>query len=549
MRAPGLLAATALLAMGALAGCLQSPPPAALPHGWTLDCGLGAHERELGAGHDWLQDCEARASHTPGHKQEVWLAVNPRDPNNVVIGAKDLNAALSADCVWNGLFVTHDGGVSWKDVYVSGQYADRQPTSPYYGYACNTDPMGVFTPDGTVHWVIEMYNAGGSNGFGPLGADPSSGRGIIQPGWKLVLAHSHDGGDTWPDSEVTTLEYGDGAAILNDYSRIAMSPKTGSVVTVINTYYPATGSNALPLPYAGELCSVLAWRGPGQAVQAIPVQPAFATGTANPGQLNCVGIAAAANGTLTLAAQGTGVPTSAVNGPTGPLGTGPVGFWFATSTDDGKTWSDFHHGFDSTPIPGRFAESSYRTGTNFEMAYDPSGSPSGGKLYAIYAADGRNATEPFVRGGDDADVYVRSSRDGGLTWSDAARVNNNVTGHQFEGNLAVAGDGSVHAFFMDKQYDANGTESGKSAGGQACTSHCLVGITYARSDDGGRTWTNQRVTAALWDGDLGRHQEGFPFIGDYTGAGASGNTVWGAFPDASNGKITVIAAAKVTKNP
>jgi len=538
-----------LLVAAVLAGCLQSPPPAPVAHGWTLDCSLGQDERNLGAGHDWAQDCEARASHTPGHKQEVWLAVNPRDPNNVIVGAKDLNAALSADCVWNGIFVTHDGGLSWHDVYISGQYADRGPTSPFYGYACNTDPMGVFTPDGTAHWVVEMYNLGGSNGFGPLGADPQSGRGIMQPGWKLVLAHSPSdkGGDEWPADQVTTLEYGDGVGILNDYSRVTMNPKTSSVVTVINTYYPAAGSNALPLPYAGEVCSVLAYRGPGQPVQAVPVQPTFATGTANPGQLNCTGIAASANGTLVLAAEGTGVPTSSLNGPTGPVGTGPVGFWFSTSTDDGRTWGDFTHGFDVTPIPGQFPESSYRTGTNFELAIDQSNATTAGTLYALYAADGRNATAE--KGGDDADVYLRASHDGGRTWGDASRVNNNVTGHQFEGNLAVAGDGSVHVFFMDKQYDTTGAPGGKSAGGQPCTAHCLIDITYARSVDGGRTWTNHRVTTVGFDGDLGKHQEGFPFIGDYTGAGASGNTVYGAFPDASNGKVTVIAAAKVVKRP
>jgi hypothetical protein len=62
--------------------------------------------------------------------------------------------------------------------------------------------------------------------------------------------------------------------------------------------------------------------------------------------------------------------------------------------------------------------------------------------------------------------------------------------------------------------------------------------------DGGATWTNQRVTTVSWDGDLGKHQEGFPFIGDYTGIGTSGDEVWGAFPDASNGKTTVIAAMR-----
>ena len=111
------------------------------------------------------------------------------------------------------------------------------------------------------------------------------------------------------------------------------------------------------------------------------------------------------------------------------------------------------------------------------------------------------------------------------------RVNADPEGsHQFEPNLAIAGDGSVHAFFMDKSRDPQ---------------HRLIDVTHAVSSDGGATWGSERVTTLNWDGDLGKHQEDFPFIGDYTGADAVGNHVWAAFPDASNGSTTVIAAMHV----
>src|SRR5207245_2395891 len=123
-------------------------------------------------------------------------------------------------------------------------------------------------------------------------------------------------------------------------------------------------------------------------------------------------------------------------------------------------------------------------------------------LYCVYA----DATR------DEADIYVRSSPDNGRTWRDPVLVNDDAPGaHQFMPNLAVAGDGSLHVFYMDKRYDPN---------------HVLIDIVHATSLDGGATWTNERVSAVPYDGDLGVHQRGFPFIGDYIGVAAVGDDVW-----------------------
>jgi hypothetical protein len=368
-----------------------------------------------------------------------------------------------------------------------------------------------------------MYNLGGGNGYGPV-ADPNSGRGVFNPGWKLVLAESRDGGMSWPEEGVTTLEYGDGVAYLNDYSRITLNPQTQSVLTMINTYYPAAGANTAPLtsllpfplpPAGGVVCSILPYRGQASPAQPVPSQPTMFTGSANPGGLNCLGIAGKSDGTVALAAVGNPTPT----------GGGATATWFARSTDDGATFSDANEGFTFRAIPGRFEESSYRTGTNLELAYDNTGGGFAGRLYCLTA-------ERF--GTDEADIILHWSDDDGLTWRGPVRVNNDTTdAHQFMGNLAVASDGSLHAFWMDKAYDPE---------------HRLIDVTHAVSVDGGATWASERVTSRSWDGDLGKHQEDFPFIGDYNGAGASGDVVWGAFPDASDGQITVTAAIRVQQD-
>src|SRR5438552_19063057 len=101
------------------AGCLQTPHPGAAAATWHLDCG---HKTAT-----WAQDCAMRASSTPGPKQEIWAAVDPKDATNVVLAAKDLNPESSAKCVWNGVFVTTDGGKTWRDITIGGKYAAGPP--------------------------------------------------------------------------------------------------------------------------------------------------------------------------------------------------------------------------------------------------------------------------------------------------------------------------------------------------------------------------------------------------------------------------------------
>ncbi|MHB8587033.1 MAG: exo-alpha-sialidase [Thermoplasmatota archaeon] len=485
-----------------LAGCVAFTPgsqisPSAVPTaqaadgGWVVDCSLGSFEHATNA--SWAQRCEARASHTPGPKEETWAAVNPTNPLNVVIGAKDLNPASSKGCVWNGVFVTHDGGRSWKDVTIGGAYANRTPTSPFFGYACNTDPDFQFTKNGDLHFGVEMYNFLGQNAFGPTPVTPVSAQlaaASVIPGWKILLATSHDGGDTWPD----VITYQPDLGVVTDFSRMTVNPKTQSILEMI-------GSEA------GN-CHILASRDDGKSADLFAI-PASGEGTP------CQAIAASPNGTVVLVGDG------GTGDPTGTVGAATAQVVVARSTDDGRTWLDSNHGFTYRPIP-QFNESKYRVGSGMELAYDLSNSSHRGTLYAVYAA---------ATASDESDIFVRSSHDDGKTWSDPVRVNtDNTTSHQWNANVAVAGDGSVHVFFMDKSFDPQ---------------HKLIDITHAVSMDGGKTWSESRVSSVSYDGDLGRHQEGFPFIGDYIGVAAFGNDVWAGFPDASNGQTTVIAAAHV----
>lgn len=470
-----------------LAGCASTPggepvvPPSS---GWELDCSLGAYETSPG----WQQTCMAHASHTPGSKTEMWIAINPKNADNVVIGSKDMRPESSAKCVWNGLAVTHDGGKTWKDVVIGGNYADRKPTDPWFGYACNTDPMFQFTSDGELHYGIEMYNFLGRDAFGQFNNTPLKGNEAEKtPGWKILLATSRDGGLTWPQV-ITWMP--DTGPIPDDYSRMVINPKTQSIIEGINLFAPT-----------GTTCNLLVSRDGGKTADP-PKQP-LGPNAQNTRGMNCALVAAAPDGTVVLGTEGPGLT-----------------YW-TISKDDARTFGAPIPSFSFKPVRGTFNGTKFRAGTNFEAAYDLSEGPRKGTLYTAYADSSR----------DEADIYVRFSKDHGATWSDASRVNQEPAGtHQWLPNIAVAGDGSVHLFYHDQQYDPE---------------HHLIDVTHAVSLDGGLTWANTRVTNVSWEGDLGLHQRGFPFIGDYLGIAAFGDHVWGAFPDASDGRPPIIAAAHV----
>ncbi len=449
--------------------------------GWALDCFLPADA-------DWPQDCVVRASRSPRTKAEMWVGINPTDSQNVVVAAKDLNPESSMECVWNGLFVTHDGGGNWTEVTIGGKYVDRTPQSPFFGYHCNTDPMFRFADDGTLHFGVEVYNAGG---VGDTLYDYQGDLATVT--FKVLLATSHDGGLTWPQ----VITWQPDLVTLTDYSRMAVSPATGTVFEAINHLGP------------GLVCHLLSSRdGGGTAAPVVVVTPDQA-----PGASLCRGIAVSPDGTVVIAFKNALLPGSE---------SGRDDVIFVRSTDDGLTFSASNLGWTSAPIPDPMegTEASSRAGQQLELAYDLTDGPGRGTLWAITAEapDGQ------------ADVFVRQSPDDGATWSDPVRIHPESPAHQYMANLAVADDGSLHAFYYDRQYDAEGR---------------LIGITHSWSLDAGATWQSEPVTTVPWDGDLGRHQAGYPWIGDYIGVDAVGLDVWAGFPDASLGAEPVAAAAHV----
>jgi hypothetical protein len=167
-------------------------------------------------------DCNTRVTNTLGPGNEVSLAVNPADSNDLIAAAKDYSKGSKDACsrhnVWAGIYTSFDGGRTWSDQLLP---ADGLPA----GTRCISDPFVMFAADGTAYYygltvpamdlIVERSTDGGSTWeyrstiaggadkeWGAV--DPTNGRlwavwtlGTIGDWVDVRLAHSDDGGATW----------------------------------------------------------------------------------------------------------------------------------------------------------------------------------------------------------------------------------------------------------------------------------------------------------------------------------------------------------------
>ncbi len=171
---------------------------------------------------------------------------------------------------------------------------------------------------------------------------------------------------------------------------------------------------------------------------------------------------------------------------------GPRGLVFDKSTDGGM-----HFGKDK--VIGKVAG-------GWDISIPGIDRANGMPVTATDHSNGINRGSVYVnwvdRRNGDPDVFLKCSRDGGQTWSDAVRVNNDKVGNgkdQFFTWMAVDPvDGSINIIFYDRR---NSNDD-------------ATGLTLARSIDGGKTFRNFKVDLKPF------HTDENIFFGDYSGISA-----------------------------
>jgi hypothetical protein len=209
------------------------------------------------------------------------------------------------------------------------------------------------------------------------------------------------------------------------------------------------------------------------------------------------------------------VPAVGPNGEIYVSWAGPAGLVFDRSLDEGETWLDQDIFVDEFPggwnisIPGI-----NRCNGMPVTVCDLSGGEHHGTIY-INWSDQRN-------GPDDTDIWLVKSADGGNTWTEPIRVNDDPPGkQQFFTWMAIdQTNGYLYFVFYDRRnYDDNNTD-----------------VYMAVSRDGGESFINFKISESPFLPSSG------VFFGDYTNISAHDNVIRPIWARLQNGELSVWTA-------
>jgi hypothetical protein len=178
-------------------------------------------------------------------------------------------------------------------------------------------------------------------------------------------------------------------------------------------------------------------------------------------------------------------------GPSGEIYTawsGPAGIRFNRSTDQGDSWLTDPILVDPQPTGWDYGiPDIYRANGLPITLCDISGGPHNGTIYVNWS-DQRNGT-------NDTDIWMKKSTDGGNTWSDLKRINDDIAGkHQFLTWMTIdQTTGYLYCVFYDRRDHSDS----------------LTDVYLAYSTDGGDTFTNKKISSSPFMPTSG------PFFGDY----------------------------------
>lgn len=399
------------------------------------------------------------------------LVASPTNPGLLVVAGRVDRPQLSAT-----LHISRDAGASWSDVAMA--------LPP--GQSRSFTPEVAFDSRGTLHVM-----------FATIEGEPPAN----YPG-ALWVEHSTDGGASFSSPVKVTGPFA-------FQPRLAVNPDSGTV----HVSWVQAGPSVVQQLASSVSTPASEQRNPGFGPPPNPVVMATSEDggasfsppvqVSDPKRLRVGGATPVIGrgGEISVLYEDFGDDVADFEGRPGPVHPGRFQLVLSSSTDGGRTFAT-----------RSVVEPEVRPMERF-LVYLPrfpsvAVDPQDGTLYVAWA-DARNR---------DSDVFLRSSRDGGKTWSDRRRVNDDGSRRQqYLPQVAVAPGGRVDVVFLDRRQDPGDV---------------LTQASLATSYDQGKTWKTLTVSDALFDSRVGpRNDRTTADPGSRIGLASTGTAAYAVWAD------------------
>ncbi len=390
--------------------------------------------------------------------QNVMIS-NSSSPNEPSIKMNPLNTdILVGGANLNNFYYSNDGGHNWNTGTL---------TSAAYGVW--GDPVIDVDPDGNFYF-FHLSN-------------PSSGNWID----RIVCQKSTDNGQTWSDGTYTGLN----GTKAQDKQWSIIDRNTGVIYmtwTQFDDYGSSSPSCKSKIMFSKSIDGGDSW------TDAISI---------NIVDGNCIDEDDTVEGA---------VPALGPNGEIYVAWAGPNGIVFSKSLDDGNTWLAEEIPVNPMPTGWDYSIPGINRANGLPITKcDLSGGPNHGTIYVNWS-DQRN-------GSNDTDVWLAKSTDGGETWTDEIRVNDDDPGKQqfFTWMDIDQTNGTLHFVFYDRRnYNDNNTD-----------------VYLAYSTDAGESFENQIISEEPFVPNSG------VFFGDYTNITVHDNIVRPIWTRLQGGQLSI----------
>ncbi|MSP14162.1 MAG: hypothetical protein EXR62_14550 [Chloroflexi bacterium] len=331
---------------------------------------------------------------TTAPQNEPFIAINPTNPNNLLIGANDYREGDARP----GYYVSRDAGQSWQDGLLPG--------FPPASLLAGGDPVVAYDHSGTAYYAAINFSRSLCNAGG------------------ISLSRSADGGSTW-DSPAwvvsnTTTTFQDKVWLAAD-AHESSGGKGQIYLTWVEYQYAGDCNGSIlrtTVKFAGSEDKGKSFENSRSLSGAESAYPQATAMTVGPdGEIYVI-----------WAAQN---PTS-----------GGSRLVLARSTNGGVSFLPNEIIREINPLPSTLPGSSFRVNSFPALASDP----VSGTLYLVWA--------DYAQG--DSDIMLLRSPDHGDTWEGPVRVNDDPNGNgkdQFFPAIAVGPDQQVHISWYDRRDD------------------------------------------------------------------------------------------------